>query len=121
MDFQISALLLQDGVTMGAIYVLLAIALVMVFNVTRIVFVAQGEFVSFTALTLAVFDTGHLPGTVWLLLGVGVVAFAMDMISTWRSSAGKLCHLGRPAILYLVLPASIALLAVYAAGEQKPL
>src|SRR4051794_4269417 len=87
MDHQIFTFLLQDGVTMGAIYVLLAIALVMVFNVTRIVFVAQGEFVSYTALTLAVFDTGHVPATVWLLLGVGVVAFGMELVSSSRSLA----------------------------------
>ena len=121
MDLQIFALLLQDGVTMGAIYVLLAIALVMVFNVTRIVFVAQGEFVSYAALTLAVFDTGHIPGTVWLLLGVGVVAFGMDLVSSSRSLTAASRGLIGSAFLYLAIPVIVALLSVYASGSAQPL
>ena len=37
MDFSIAVLLAQDGITNGAIYALLALALVLVFTVTRIV------------------------------------------------------------------------------------
>jgi hypothetical protein len=39
----IAALLTQDGVTNGAIYALLALALVLVFTVTRVIFVAFGR------------------------------------------------------------------------------
>jgi branched-chain amino acid transport system permease protein len=46
-NLQIAALLTQDGLTNGAIYALLALALVLVFAVTRVVFVPQGEFVAF--------------------------------------------------------------------------
>ncbi|NMG37527.1 branched-chain amino acid ABC transporter permease, partial [Azoarcus sp. TTM-91] len=45
MDLQIAALLGQDGLTNGAIYALLALALVLVFAVTRVIFIPQGEFV----------------------------------------------------------------------------
>lgn len=54
MDLSILLVLLQDGVVSGAIYALIALSLVIVFTVTRIVFVPIGEFVSFGALTLAV-------------------------------------------------------------------
>jgi len=40
-DFSIAALLTQDGITNGAIYALLALALVLVFSVTRVIFVPQ--------------------------------------------------------------------------------
>ncbi len=53
MDLQILLLLGQDGITNGAIYALLALALVLVFAVTRVIFIPQGEFVAFGALTLA--------------------------------------------------------------------
>ena len=43
MDLSIAALLIQDGVTNGAIYALLALALVLVFAVTRVIFVPAGE------------------------------------------------------------------------------
>ena len=56
MDMQIFGLLVQDGFASGAVYVLLALALVMVFTVTRIVFVPQGEFVSASVLTIAAFQ-----------------------------------------------------------------
>ena len=39
MDLSIAAFLTQDGVTNGAIYALLALALVLVFTVTRIVWI----------------------------------------------------------------------------------
>lgn len=51
MDLSISAILSQDGITTGAIYALLSLALV--FSVTRVIFIPQGEFVAFGALTMA--------------------------------------------------------------------
>ena len=71
MDLQIALLLGQDGITNGAIYALLALALVLVFAVTRVIFIPQGEFVAFGALTLAGLQAGRLPGTIWLLLALG--------------------------------------------------
>ena len=53
MNFDIALLLIQDGLTNGAIYALLALAILLVFAVTRVLYVPQGEFVAFGALTLA--------------------------------------------------------------------
>ena len=53
MDFSIASILMLDGVTNGAIYALLGLATVLVFTVTRVIFIPQGEFaVSYTHLTL---------------------------------------------------------------------
>ncbi|MCC7288314.1 MAG: branched-chain amino acid ABC transporter permease, partial [Burkholderiaceae bacterium] len=52
MNVDIALWLLQDGLTTGAIYALLALALLLVFAVTRVIFVPQGEFVALAALTL---------------------------------------------------------------------
>jgi len=84
MDFSIAALLAQDGLTNGAIYCLLALALVLVFAVTRVIFVPQGEFVAFTVLTLAAFEQNKLPGTVWLLLALGATVAFADTIAHRR-------------------------------------
>lgn len=78
MDLQIALLLGQDGVTNGAIYALLALALVLVFAVTRVIFIPQGEFVAFGALTLAGLQAGRLPGTIWLLLGLGAMISVIE-------------------------------------------
>ncbi|MBS0545741.1 MAG: branched-chain amino acid ABC transporter permease, partial [Proteobacteria bacterium] len=45
MDLTIAMMLAQDGLTNGAIYALLALALVLVFAVTRVICIQQGEFV----------------------------------------------------------------------------
>ena len=48
MDFSILAFLGQDGLTTGAIYALVALALVLVFSVTRTILVFQGDFVTYS-------------------------------------------------------------------------
>ena len=53
MDLSIASILTVDGVTNGAIYALLALATVLVFAITRVIFIGQGEFVAYGALTLA--------------------------------------------------------------------
>ena len=59
---------------------------VLVFAVTRVIFIPQGEFVAFGALTLALLQTGRVPGTVWFLLALTAAAVASDLWSGWRQS-----------------------------------
>jgi branched-chain amino acid transport system permease protein len=83
-DSTIAAFLIQDGVINGAIYALLAVALVLVFTVTRVILVPQGEFVTFGGLTLAALETGRTPGAIWLLLVLAALATAMDVFAALR-------------------------------------
>ncbi len=85
MNAQITLLLAQDGITNGAIYALLALALVLVFAVTRVIYIPQGEYVALGALTLASFQAGKTPGTVWLLLGFGVLVAVVELAIALRS------------------------------------
>ena len=84
MDLSIASILVLDGSTNGAIYALLALAIVLVFTVTRVIFIPQGEFVAYGALTLAMLQAGRLPGTVWLLLILAVVAALLDAFAALR-------------------------------------
>ena len=79
MDAAVALLLAQDGITNGAIYALLALALVLVFAVTRVIFIPQGEFVAYGALTYAMLQGGHVPGTAYLLPIFGFVALLFDL------------------------------------------
>lgn len=72
MDLSIAAILAQDGITTGAIYALLSLALVLVFSVTRVIFIPQGEFVAYGALTLAALQAKKFPATCWLLFVMGI-------------------------------------------------
>src|SRR3979411_3014411 len=87
MDLSIAALLAQDGVTNGAIYALLALALVLVFAVTRVVFVPQGEFVAFGTLTLAALQSCVAPRILGLLVGLAVIATILELVSLARRDA----------------------------------
>ena len=84
MDVDIALILLQDGVVNGAIYALLALSLVLVFAVTRVILIPQGELVAFGALTYAALDAGQLPGSVWLLGCLGAAAFAAGLLEERR-------------------------------------
>ncbi len=85
MDSDIALILLQDGVVNGAIYALLALSLVLVFAVTRVVFIPQGEFVAYGALTYAALDEGRVPGSTWLLAALGVGAMVAGLMATRRT------------------------------------
>lgn len=81
MDLSIIAILAQDGISTGAIYALLALALVLVFSVTRIIFIPQGEFVAFGALTLAAMQSEKFPESATLLCALGALSFIQDTIA----------------------------------------
>jgi branched-chain amino acid transport system permease protein len=116
MDATIAALLTQDGLTNGAIYCLLALSLVLVFAVTRVIFVPQGEFVAFSALTLAAFEQNKLPGTVWLLLALAAAAALADGAGLWREPKRML-----RAIVTTSVPSALAALLVWiVASAQLP-
>lgn len=102
MNLEIALLLGQDGLVNGMIYALLALALVLVFAVTRVIFIPQGEFVAYGALTLAALQMGKTPGTVWLLVGAGFLVALTEAFAAVR--AKRLRRLPRIAAWNLGLP-----------------
>lgn len=124
MDTSILAVLIQDGITTGAIYALLSLALVLVFSVTRVIFLPQGEFVAFGALTLAAMQNGQLPHTTTLLAALGVTAFVVELGSALRSADGRARLPGRlPALLgkTVVYPLAICFGAANLALQDLPM
>lgn len=119
MDSTIFLILLQDGVLNGAVYALLGLALVLVFAVTRVIFIPQGEFVAYGALTLAFAVNEQVPGTVALLLIAGALTFLMQLGAAARTKDWS--SLPRSALGTLVLPVALFLLAPYAVSAGTPL
>jgi branched-chain amino acid transport system permease protein len=120
MDLSIAAILGLDGITNGAIYALVAIALVLVFAVTRVVFIPQGEYVAFGALTMALLQTGQVPGTVWLLLLMTAMVAVVDATQAWRERWPPV-RIGRHTLRTLAWPLAAALLALWIAPSKPPL
>jgi branched-chain amino acid transport system permease protein len=102
----------------GAIYALLGLALVLVFVVTRVIFIPQGEFVAFGALTLAFTVNGKIPGTVDLLVIGGLLVFAVECLAALRSRDWN----GLPKTLAwaVVLPLALYFLAPLIVGKNTP-
>ncbi|HCX32758.1 MAG TPA: branched-chain amino acid ABC transporter permease [Rhodocyclaceae bacterium] len=107
--------LVQDGITTGAIYALLALALLLVFAVTRIIFVPQGEFVSYAALSLGMLQTGQTPGTVWVLIAGGAIVAVLEGASALARR--EPARLARILAVYVAGPLAIAALARWGAAH----
>jgi branched-chain amino acid transport system permease protein len=86
-DAAVALLLAQDGITNGAIYALLSLALVLVFAVTRVIYIPQGEFVAYGALSMAAINSGALPPTMWLVVTLGIAVAIVDSVAAIREGA----------------------------------
>ncbi|WP_428487548.1 branched-chain amino acid ABC transporter permease [Rhodopila sp.] len=110
MDGPIVLALLQDGLTTGAIYLLLAVGLLIAFSVTRVIFIPQGDLVSYAALSLAGMIGHRVPGTIWLLDGLCVLALVLDL------GRGRI----RALLPYGLAPAALTLACWAAARYGAP-
>jgi branched-chain amino acid transport system permease protein len=118
MTFEVALLLLQDALTNGAIYVLMALGIVLVFNVTRVAFISFGDLIAYSSLTLATLQTQQFPGTIWLLATLSVLAVAMEAVRLAR--VNMLSRLPQAILFYFVLPMVPVLLALLAVGRSLP-
>jgi len=107
-----------DGIATGSIYVLVGLGLVLIFSVTRVVFVPFGDIVAFSALTLASLQLGRMPGTVYLVATLAVVACIVVTIQHWRR--GEPQRIGRGLVGYGILPLLPAAIAWFFAGASLP-
>jgi branched-chain amino acid transport system permease protein len=119
MNGEIAAILAIDGIATGAIYVLIAIGFVLIFVVTRVVFVPFGDLVAFTALTLASLEMNKVPGTVGLVAVLAVLAALTEAYSLVRR--GRIAALPRALLYYLALPLAPAALVWLTAGFALPM
>ena len=120
MDLSIASILMLDGVTNGAVYALLALATVLVFAVTRVIFIPQGEFVAFAALTLASLQLGKTPMTAPFLLVLALLVAVLDTVAGLREGQPPARVLKR-VLGAAVAPVLIGLLALWAGPRQLPL
>ena len=120
MDATIAGILALDGLTNGAIYARLALATVLVFAVTRVIFIPQGEFVAFGALTLALLQAGKVPGTVWFLLVLAAAVTLQDLVNGLRQGQSAQ-RLAGQALRTLAWPVVVSAFAIWAAPRDLPM
>ena len=107
MDLQIALMLVQDGIVNGAIYALMALALVLVFSVTRVIFIPQGEFVAYAALAMAALQTHKSPALLWMLLVMAALCLVVEAV---RQARGAEVDWKSTLFWAVVVPALAALL-----------
>ncbi|MEX1057133.1 MAG: branched-chain amino acid ABC transporter permease [Natronospirillum sp.] len=93
MDWFVAGFLIQDGLTAAAVYALIAFSLVLIFSVTRVIFIGIGEFLAFAALSLAAIQTGQMPFTAYILIGFGILTFITLLWRGVRQKNASLLHL----------------------------
>jgi len=116
MDFQIAAILFQDGLASGAIYTMLALGFVLVFTTTRIIFASYGDLIAFSALTMHALQEGQLPGTVYLLIVLAIVATVVECTALIRERGYR--RIPWALLTWLVLPLLPASLCLLAQGTE---
>jgi branched-chain amino acid transport system permease protein len=116
---EIAAILGMDGVATGAVYVLIALGIVLIFAVTRVIFVPFGDIAAFTALTVAALEMKQLPGTVALVAVLAGLATLMELLVALRTRTFG--RIPRVCFFYLVLPLTPAAAVWLATGTLLPM
>src|SRR5438309_11703431 len=102
MTSDIAAILGIDGIATGAVYPLVAIGTVLIFTVTRVIFIPFGDIAAFTALTLAALDAKQFPGTGGLVVILACLATLMEVFSLVRARDFR--AVPRALVFHLALP-----------------
>ncbi|CAN7194602.1 ATP-binding cassette domain-containing protein [Bradyrhizobium sp. LjRoot220] len=118
MTTEIAIILLLDGIANGAIYLLAGLGLVLIFSVTRVVFVPFGDITAFCVLSIAAFELGRVPGTIWLVAILAAIATVVDAAGHYRS--GEHARIPRSLFMYGLLPLVPCVLAWFAASHALP-
>ncbi|WP_312010975.1 MULTISPECIES: ABC transporter permease subunit [unclassified Bradyrhizobium] len=118
MTTEIAIILLLDGIANGAIYLLAGLGLVLIFSVTRVVFVPFGDITAFCVLSIAAFELGRVPGTIWVVAILAIIATIVDAAGHYRS--GEHARIPRSFFMYGLLPLIPCALAWVAASYALP-
>jgi branched-chain amino acid transport system permease protein len=118
MTWDVALILVIDGMANGAVYLLAGLGLVLVFSVTRVVFVPFGDISAFAALSLAAMEGGRVPATIGMVLTLAALAVIVEVISCVRR--GETASIPKAIAGWGVLPALPCLLAWAVAGKQMP-
>ena len=118
MNADIAAILAIDGLANGAVYLLAGLGLVLVFSVTRVVFVSFGDIAAFSALSLAAFESGRTPPTIGLVAVLALLAVVTEVASLARR--GETARIPRALLLWGVVPLVPCALAWLAARPGVP-
>ena len=118
MTWDVALILSIDGLANGAVYLLAGLGLVLIFSVTRVVFVPFGDVAAFAALSLAAFEAGRMPATIGLVALLALLATGTEVWGLVRR--GETARIPRAVLAWGVLPLVPCALAWGLAGQTLP-
>ena len=118
MTWDVALILGIDGLANGAVYLLAGLGLVLIFSVTRVVFVPFGDVAAFAALSLAAFEAGRTPATIGLVALLALLATVTEAWALLRR--GETARIPRAVLAWGVLPLLPCALAWGLAGQALP-
>lgn len=118
MTWDVALILGVDGLANGAVYLLAGLGLVLIFSVTRVVFVPFGDIAVFAALSVAAFETQRLPPTIALVATLAGLALIVELVSLARRR--QIAKIPRALLLYGLLPALPCVFAALLVGKPVP-
>lgn len=118
MTWDIAFILGLDGLANGAIYLLAGLGLVLVFSVTRVIFVPFGDISAFAALTLAAYQTGRFPPTIAMVMVLAAAALVVEIGCLVRRKEFK--KIPKAVVLWGLVPSVICLISWFATQPGVP-
>ncbi len=118
MNWDVALILTVGGLATGSVYLLAGLGLVLIFSVTRVVFVPFGDIAAFAALSLAAFETGTTPPTIGLVLTLASLAVVAELWQLMRRR--ELARMPRVLMVWGLLPALPCLAAWWVTGRNLP-
>jgi len=89
MNADIALILGADGLAGSAVYLIAGLGLVLIFSVTRVIFVPFGDIAVFAALSLGAMEMGRLPAAIMLIGLFAVIALIMELVELRRDRAWR--------------------------------
>lgn len=118
MSWDIALILSVDGVAGAAIYLLAGLGLVLVFSVTRVIFVPFGDVAVLAALTLAFLEAGRWPPTIALVAVLAAATVTKEVYGLARRGQGA--RIPKAFLAWGVLPLLPCIPAQLLAGQAMP-
>ena len=118
MDWNIFSLLTIDGLVNGSMYLLAGLGLVLVFSVTRVVFIPFGSIAVYAAFSLAAFQAGNVPATIGLVVIFALLATIVEVVSLIRKHDVK--RIPKAILCWGILPLIPCALAWGVVKTQAP-
>lgn len=118
MTWDVALILGVDGLANGAVYLLAGLGLVLIFSVTRVVFVPFGDIAVFAALGVAAFETQRTPPTIALVAILAALATIVEVVALLRRR--EVAKVPRALLAYGLLPALPCVLAAVLVGRPVP-